>query len=173
MAVLGALEVTRDGRHVAVPAGKTSELVVRLALEAGELIRADRLVEDLWAADGVSARRNTLQSKIAMLRRALGDPPVVSSRDGGYALDVEPSDVDALAALSAATTASGLFEAGDDERCRRPVRLDVAALPRRCAPGRRRRRLGHRRTGHASTRPGWRCWRSSSGRGCGSGRPAT
>ena len=57
VAVLGPLEVTRDGQHMAVPAGKTSELVVRLALEAGELVRADRLVEDLWAADGVSARR--------------------------------------------------------------------------------------------------------------------
>ena len=114
VAVLGALEVTRDGRHVPVPAGKTSELVVRLALEPGELVRADRLVEDLWATDGVSARRNTLQSKITMLRRALGDPALITSRDGGYALAVEPSDVDALAALSATTTASGLFEAGDD-----------------------------------------------------------
>jgi predicted ATPase len=115
VAVLGALEVTRDGRRVAVPTGKTSELVVRLALEAGKLIRADRLVEDLWAANGASARRNTLQSKITMLRRALGDPPVVSSREGGYALDVEPSDVDAFVALSSATTASRLYESGDDE----------------------------------------------------------
>ena len=115
VAVLGALEVTRDGQHMAVPAGKTSELVVRLALEAGELVRADRLVEDLWAADGVSARRNTLQSKVTMLRRALGDPPVVTSRDGGYALAVEPSEVDALAVIWAARTASGLFESGDHE----------------------------------------------------------
>ena len=116
--MLGALEVTRDGQHVPVPGGKTSELVVRLALEAGELVRADRLVEDLWAADGVSARRNTLQSKITMLRRALGDPPVITSRDGGYALAVEPSDVDALAALSAATTASGLVRGRRRRRCR-------------------------------------------------------
>ena len=61
-----------------------------------------------------SARRNTLQSKVAMLRRALGDPSVITSRDGGYALAVEPSDVDALAALSSTSTASGLLEAGDD-----------------------------------------------------------
>ncbi len=115
VAVLGALVVTRDGRPVLVPTGKTSELVVRLALESGEHVRADRLVEDLWAGGGVGARRNTLQSKITMLRRALGDPTVVTSRDGGYALAVEPSDVDALAALSATATASGLFEAGDDE----------------------------------------------------------
>ena len=114
MAVLGALEVTRDGRPVSVPGGKTSALVVRLALEAGELIRADRLVEDLWAAEGVKARRNTLQSKITMLRRALGEPAVIS-RDGCYALAIDASAVDALAALSATNTASTLFEAGDDE----------------------------------------------------------
>jgi predicted ATPase/DNA-binding SARP family transcriptional activator len=127
VAVLGALEVTRDRRHVPLPAGKTSQLVVRLALEPGELVRADTLVEDLWAADGVSARRNTLQSKITMLRRALGDPPAIVSRDGGYALDVEPFNVDALAALRAATVASGLFESGDDtgavELCGSTLRL--------------------------------------------------
>ncbi len=39
---------------------------------------------------------------------------MITSRDGGYALAVEPSDVDALAALSAPATASGLLEAGDD-----------------------------------------------------------
>jgi len=114
VAVLGALEVLRDGEHRPVPGGKTSELVVRLALEAGQIVRADRLVEDLWAAGGVNARRNTLQSKVTMLRRALGDPPAIASSEGGYALAVEPSDVDALAVLSAATAASGLFEAGDD-----------------------------------------------------------
>ena len=112
--MLGALEVSRDGQRVPVPGGKTSELVVRLALEAGELVGADRLVEDLWTAEGVGARRNTLQSKVAMLRRALGDPSVITSRDGGYALAVDPPDVDALAALSATSRASGLFEAGDD-----------------------------------------------------------
>ena len=63
-----------------VPGGKASELLVRLALEAGVLVRADRLVDDLWAAGGVDTRRNTLQSKVAMLRRALGDPPVIVER---------------------------------------------------------------------------------------------
>ena len=114
VAVLGPLEVTRDGQRVPVPGGKTSELVVRLALEAGALVGADRLVDDLWSAGGRSARRNTLQSKVAMLRRAFGDPSVIESRDGGYALAVEPSDVDAIAALGVVATASGLLEAGDD-----------------------------------------------------------
>ena len=112
--MLGPLEVTRDGQRVPVPTGKTSELVVRLALEAGAPVGADRLVDDLWSAGGRSTRRNTLQSKVAMLRRAFGDPSVIASRDGGYALAIEPSDVDAIAALGAVATASGLLEAGDD-----------------------------------------------------------
>jgi predicted ATPase/DNA-binding SARP family transcriptional activator len=114
VAVLGPLEVTLDGRRVPVPGGKTSELVVRLALEAGTLVGADRLVDDLWSAGGRGTRRNTLQSKVAMLRRAFGDPTMIESRDGGYALTVAPSDVDAVAALAVVATASGLLEAGDD-----------------------------------------------------------
>ena len=80
--VLGPVEVRRDGRLVPVPGGKTSELLVRLALEAGLFVGADRLVDDLWA--GAATRRNTLQSKVARLRRALGDPLVIASGDGGY-----------------------------------------------------------------------------------------
>ena len=49
ISVLGPVEVRRDGRLVPVPGGKTSELLVRLALEAGLFVRADRLVDDLWA----------------------------------------------------------------------------------------------------------------------------
>ena len=73
-------------------------MLVRLAVEAGVLVRTDRLVDDLWAAEAVTTRRNTLQSKIARLRRALG-APVIASGDGGYTLAVEPSEVDALAVL--------------------------------------------------------------------------
>ena len=112
--MLGPLEVRRNGRLLSVPGGKTSELLVRLALDAGELVRTDRLLDDLWAAGGVTTRRNTLQSKVAKLRRALGDPPVIVSGDGGYALDVEPADVDALAVLAHTAAAAQLVDDGDD-----------------------------------------------------------
>ncbi|MET0146024.1 MAG: BTAD domain-containing putative transcriptional regulator [Ilumatobacteraceae bacterium] len=111
--VLGPLEVRRGGQVLSVPGGKTSELLVRLALEAGLVVRTDRLVEDLWAAGAATTQRNTLQSKIAKLRRALGEPPVVAGGDGGYTLTVEPSDVDALAVLRDAGAAPRLLDAGD------------------------------------------------------------
>ena len=113
ISLLGPLEVRRDGRLVSVPSGKASELLVRLALDAGVFVRSDRLVDDLWTAGVVGTRRNTLQSKVTRLRRALGDPPVIVSGDGGYALNVEQSEIDAFAVLGNAVTAARLLDSGD------------------------------------------------------------
>ena len=114
ISVLGPVEVRRDGELVPVPAGKTSELLVRLALDAGKPVRTDRLVDDLWGDSSVHTSRNTVQSKIAKLRRALDDPPVVVGGDGGYMLAIDPSDVDALTVLTRANEAAFLLENGDD-----------------------------------------------------------
>jgi predicted ATPase/DNA-binding SARP family transcriptional activator len=114
ISLLGPLEVRRDGELKPVPGGKTSELLVRLALDPGLLVRTERLLDDLWGAEAITTRRNTLQSKIAKLRRALGEPSVIDSGDGGYALVVEPSDVDALIVLREVGAASRLLDEGDD-----------------------------------------------------------
>ncbi len=103
---------------------------MRLALDAGVLVRTDRLVDDLWAADAVRTSRNTLQSKVAKLRRALGDPSVLVSGDGGYTLVVDPADVDALAVLRN-TSRGGRPARGRRRPWRgRPVRVDVDDVPR-------------------------------------------
>ena len=111
ISVLGPVEVRHDGQLLSVPGGKTSEVLVHLALEAGMVVRADRLVDDLWA--GAATRPNTLQSKVARLRRALADPSVILSGDGGYRLAVEPDAVDALCVLRDAAIASRRLDAGD------------------------------------------------------------
>ena len=115
IALLGPLEVKRDGISLRVANGKTSELLVRLALDAGVVVTADRLVDDLWAARAVTTDRNTLQAKVAKLRRALRDPQAVVTGDGGYTLSVEPSAVDATVALASVGTATRLLETGDSE----------------------------------------------------------
>ena len=73
-----------------MPSGKTSELLVRLAVDAGSLVRTERLVEDLWGDTAVSTQRNTLQSKVSQLRKALGDSALVVGTSDGYRLDVDP-----------------------------------------------------------------------------------
>ena len=154
ISVLGPVEVRRDGEPVPVPGGKTSELLVRLALEAGTFVRADRLVEDVWAEDAVNTRRNTLQSKIAKLRRAFGDPQVIVSGDGGYTLAVEPSEVDALAVLRDTAAAADLLDAGDD---RGAADLSASALERYRGDLLQGAgtATGPPRTGRGSTRRAW------------------
>src|SRR6187551_3282129 len=84
--VLGEVEVHRDGVRLDLPAGKTTELLARLALDAGTRVRADVLIEDLWAGP---AGKNTLQSKVSQLRRALGDKDLVVGTGDGYILAVD------------------------------------------------------------------------------------
>ena len=86
--VLGSVVVRRDGTPVRIPAGKASELLVRLAVEPGVAVRSERLLDDLWGDEAATTRPNTLQSKVAMLRRALGAEAVVAT-GGGYALTVD------------------------------------------------------------------------------------
>src|SRR5688572_18935278 len=86
LAVLGPVEVRRDGSVVRVPGGKTTELLVRLALEAGSPVRAERLLEDLWPSSAHAAAANTLQAKVSRLRRALVDPGLVQGDGTRYPL---------------------------------------------------------------------------------------
>jgi predicted ATPase/DNA-binding SARP family transcriptional activator len=110
VAVLGAVEARRDGTPVPVPTGKTTELLVRLALEAGTRVRADTLLDDLWSGP---VGRNTLQSKVSQLRRALGDPALVVGSGDGYTLAVDPSRVDAVRAVELAAAASAARSRAD------------------------------------------------------------
>lgn len=99
ISLLGPIEVRRDGATLSVPTGKTTQLLVRLALDAGTLVSADRLIDDLWGEAVASTGRNTLQAKVSALRRAIGDATFVAGRSGGYELDIDPRAVDALEVL--------------------------------------------------------------------------
>ncbi|GIF22537.1 putative ATPase/DNA-binding SARP family transcriptional activator [Actinoplanes tereljensis] len=112
VAVLGPLSVRRDGVPVAVPSGKTTEVLIRLALEAGRPVRAAALIEDLW--DG-AASPNALQAKVSKLRRVLGDPGLVSGDALGYTLHVAPGEVDALRVLADPDAVAGLALFAGDE----------------------------------------------------------
>ncbi|HET7475218.1 MAG TPA: BTAD domain-containing putative transcriptional regulator [Dermatophilaceae bacterium] len=110
VSVLGTVEVVRDGVRLDVPAGKTSELLARLALAAGSHVRADALIEDLWSTP---TERNTLQSKVSQLRRALGDRDLVVGSQDGYVLGIDPAAVDAVRVVQLAAQATQARAAGD------------------------------------------------------------
>jgi len=113
VSVLDVVELHRDGERIAVRRGKTAEVLVRLALEAGVMVRTERLIEDLWADEASATARNTLQTKVSRLRRALGDAALVKGSSAGYTLEVGASAVDALEVLRLAEQASTFRGAGD------------------------------------------------------------
>jgi len=113
VALLGPLVVHDDDKQLVVPAGKTTELLMRLALAAGTVVRAERLIDELWADEALGVARNTLQSKVSQLRRALGDSTLVVGGTGGYSLAVDPGCVDALEVMRLADETSNFRRVGD------------------------------------------------------------
>ncbi|MHC1559519.1 BTAD domain-containing putative transcriptional regulator [Actinomycetospora sp. C-140] len=114
IALLGPVEVRRDGELLSVPSGRTTEVLVRLALDAGRTVRAEQMLDELW--DGAGA--NTLQSKVSQLRRALGDTALVAHDHGGYRLALAPERIDVAAVERLADQVAAAREAGDAEAVR-------------------------------------------------------
>ncbi len=110
VSVLGTVEARRGDLRLDLPAGKTSELLARLALAAGSHVRADVLIEDLWSTP---TGRNTLQSKVSQLRRALVDKDLLVGHQDGYTLAIDPMAVDAIRLVAIAAEASEARNAGD------------------------------------------------------------
>src|SRR5687768_43855 len=94
-AILGPLEVRRDGRVVAVGGGKPRAVLACLLLHANEPVSAERLVAALWGDEASPASVRTVQVHLSRLRKALGDDSVVESTPAGYRVRVRPGELDA------------------------------------------------------------------------------
>jgi predicted ATPase/DNA-binding SARP family transcriptional activator len=96
--LLGPLEVRDQGRTLNVRGSRPRALLALLALNAGRLIPADRLIELLWGDEPPPSAANALQVHISALRKVLEPqgPPyrlLISDRSG-YALKVDSEQVD-------------------------------------------------------------------------------
>ncbi|MFD5828531.1 ATP-binding protein [Lentzea sp. NPDC060358] len=84
--VLGPLQVVAGGVVVEVRGKRLRWLLIRLAVEPGRVVAAERLIADLWPdeppVDGAAA----LQSLVSRLRRVVG-ASAVSSHAAGYRLE--------------------------------------------------------------------------------------
>ena len=132
ISVLGPVTVKRGDESVRFPRARHPELLVRLALDPGVTVRSGPLLEELWGEHAASTTPNTLQSKVAKLRRVLGDPGVIASVDGGYRLAVTSDQVDVFAVLDAAGARRRLLDEGED----RPA-IDLCGRPSTCSPASR------------------------------------
>ncbi|MEV0196658.1 BTAD domain-containing putative transcriptional regulator [Nonomuraea sp. NPDC050691] len=117
------MEVEGDEGPVAVGGFRLRALLAVLALEAGRTVTAERLIDALWPDEPPANAANALQTLVKRLRVALRPYEVVESRPGGYALAVEPDDVDALRFRRTARTGDGL------ELWRGPALADLTTVP--------------------------------------------
>nr|WP_062340732.1 BTAD domain-containing putative transcriptional regulator [Herbidospora sakaeratensis] len=93
-AILGPLDVRRDdGTPVELTGPRGRTLLAALALDAGRVVPAARLIDVLYGATPPAGAANALQAQVSRLRTALGGH--ISHTPAGYRLDTDPGDVDA------------------------------------------------------------------------------
>ena len=95
MRLFGELEVLADGVPVPVRGAKQRALLALLALQPGQPVSADRLIDALWGDGQAVNPANALQVQIGQLRRTLG-PAAIATSDAGYALTAGPGEVDVV-----------------------------------------------------------------------------
>jgi len=91
--LFGELEVLAEGVPVPVRGAKQRALLALLALQRGQPISADRLIDALWGDGQAANPANALQAQIGQLRRTFGAAAILTS-EAGYALCVGPGEVD-------------------------------------------------------------------------------
>ncbi len=98
--VLGPLAVwTTAGEPVVVPEAKVRLMLAGLLSREGRAASVSSLTDDLWGEHPPGNPGNTLQTKVSQLRRTLeraepGAREIVTRQPAGYALTVEPGDLD-------------------------------------------------------------------------------
>jgi DNA-binding SARP family transcriptional activator len=93
--ILGPLDVEDDGRAVELGGTRQRALLAILLLRRGTLVSAGRLIEELYGAEPPATAAKSLQAHVSRLRKALSPADRVESRAGGYALRLEPGELDA------------------------------------------------------------------------------
>jgi DNA-binding SARP family transcriptional activator len=93
IAVLGPLEVARDGESLPLGGQKQRALLALLVLNAGDVVSTDRMAEALWGDEQPRTAATSLQNFVSQLRKALG-PDVLATRAPGYVLRLPPGALD-------------------------------------------------------------------------------
>src|SRR5262245_2081465 len=94
-AILGPVEVRREGELVAVGGAKPRGVLAMLLLEANAPVSAERLAVGLWGEEAPAGAVRTVQVHVSRLRRALSDDDVLASTPAGYRLRVAAEELDA------------------------------------------------------------------------------
>lgn len=117
-AILGPLEVRRDGEPVEIAGQRLRTLLGLLVLDAGSTVPVETLIAGVWEDRTPGAVGNALQALVSRLRAALGkNHPrgLVVAEPAGYRLDARPDQVDAHRFAVLARHGQAALTSGDAE----------------------------------------------------------
>ncbi|MEV4575701.1 BTAD domain-containing putative transcriptional regulator [Nonomuraea jabiensis] len=113
LTLLGAFQASRRDALLPVRGARLQGLAVRLALAGGRAVEPGVLVDAIWPEDPPAGPAHALQALVSRLRRTLGSAGDVAQVAGGYRLEVDPADVDALRFERLAAAGRDRLRAGD------------------------------------------------------------
>ena len=123
--VLGPLSAEVNGDSIVPTAGKPRQILALLSLYPGRVMPVPTLMEEIWGQNLPQSALTTLQTYVLQLRRRLGTAmgpgrpgaakEVLTTRHGGYLLQVPPESVDVHAYETLIVRGQAAFDAGDDE----------------------------------------------------------
>ena len=92
--VLGPLEADAGSGPVPLGGRKQRAVLAHLLVHANQLVPSETLIDHIWGDEPPETARNTLQSYVSHLRKALGDGRIQSLAPG-YRLRLDHSELDA------------------------------------------------------------------------------
>lgn len=115
--VLGPVAALSDGLPIDLGTAKERALLALLALNAGKVVSADRIADDLWDGAPPAQASATLRVYVSHLRKALSgtisDGELIKTQRPGYLLDVTPDALDATRFEGICRSARAAAAAGD------------------------------------------------------------
>jgi DNA-binding SARP family transcriptional activator len=120
--LLGPFTALEQHASIVPTAGKPRQILALLALRANGVVPVPTLMEEIWGDRPPRSAPTTLQTYILQLRRLLsravadgaaGAKEVLSTRHGGYRLDIQPGEVDAMEFDRLRELGQAAYEAGD------------------------------------------------------------
>ena len=113
--VLGPLEVRTGSGWTAVGAPKQRAVLAALVLAHGEVVSAERLVDELWGTQPPAGARKLVSRYVMQVRQLAGDPGgrMLVTRSPGYQLLMAPEQVDARRFEQALTAGRTALRDGD------------------------------------------------------------
>jgi DNA-binding SARP family transcriptional activator/transposase-like protein len=130
--ILGDLRVEGTGGALSLTSHRQRATVVMLVLAANREVAVERLAQAIWDESPPPTARDQIQICVSMLRKRFGQEGVAASivtGPVGYALEVDPAEVDLLVFEDLVAAARRALDAGHPERAERDFHAAVGMWP--------------------------------------------